>query len=246
MKGRRRDDMGIIYEPRGAAREYAPLAANPYQSCSHGCKYCYVPPALKRKRESYYNEVRLKKNWQEDLKKDAAKLNGDGREILLSFVGDPYQPAEMELGVTRRVIQILMDKGLKFTILTKGGTRAVRDFDLLADYGKARFGTTLVFTNQRDADEWEPGAAPVSDRIKAIIEAHNMGIKTWVSLEPVIIPHQALSLIEALQPFVDHWKIGKLNYKKLPVDWIQFREDVIELLESLGADYYLKTSLTKL
>jgi DNA repair photolyase len=246
MKGRRRRNMGIIYEPKGEAREYAPLAANPYQSCSHGCRYCYVPPALKRNRETYYNEFRLKKNWHEDLKKDAAKLNGYGREILLSFVGDPYQPVEMELGVTRQAIQILMENHLKFTILTKGGTRAVRDFDLLADYGKARFGTSLVFINQKDADEWEPGAASVSDRIRTIIKANNMGIKTWVSLEPVIVPRQALSLIDALHPFVDHWKIGKLNHRRHPVDWIQFREDVIELLESLSADYYLKTSLTKL
>jgi DNA repair photolyase len=33
--------MQTIYEPKGKAREYAPLALNLYESCPHGCKYCY-------------------------------------------------------------------------------------------------------------------------------------------------------------------------------------------------------------
>jgi DNA repair photolyase len=139
-----------------------------------------------------------------------------------------------------------MQHGLRFTILTKGGTRALRDFDLLEGYPGARFGSTIIFTDQKDADHWEPNAAPVKDRIEAIREAHRRGIPTWVSLEPVIDPQQALQLIETLHPVVDHWKVGKLNYRKLPVDWLRFREDAREMLDSLGADYYLKTSLTKM
>jgi DNA repair photolyase len=40
-------------------------------------------------------------------------------------------------------------------------------------------------------------------RIAAIKAAHEMGIRTWVSLEPVIDPDQALELIEQIHPFVD-------------------------------------------
>lgn len=31
-----------IYEPRGAAREYAELALNVYEGCTHQCAYCYA------------------------------------------------------------------------------------------------------------------------------------------------------------------------------------------------------------
>jgi hypothetical protein len=55
-----------------------------------------------------------------------------------------------------------------------------------------------------------------------------------------------LELIEQIHPFVDHWKVGKLNYKKLKVNWLKFREEVTSLLVSKGADYYLKMSLTDL
>ena len=155
----------------------------------------------------------------------------------------------MDLELTRNAIKIFIDSDLPFTTLSKGGTRAVRDFDLLENYDKGRFGSTIVFWDQKDADDWEPNAATVADRISAIEVAHNRGIPTWVSLEPVIDPAQALKIIQELHPIVDHWKIGKLNHHKQieqQVDWLRFRDDVTTLLNDLNADYYLKNSLTNL
>jgi len=239
--------MSIIYKPTGRAKEFADLAINIYKGCTHGCKYCYcakIPWTAKK----YYEAANPKKDVIERLRKDAdkLKLSGNCPEILLSFTGDVYQHEEMNLGLTRQAIEILIEHDLPFTILTKGGTRAIRDFDLLEGYGKARFGTTLVFWNQNDADEWEPSAASITDRVEAIREAYNRGISTWISLEPVIDPDQALEVISELHQIVGHWKVGKLNYKNLDVNWLQFRERARSLLDSLGADYYLKNSLTKL
>jgi len=46
---------------------------------------------------------------------------------------------------------------------------------------------------------------------------------------------------------VGHWKVGKINYQKdIDVDWITFREEAQALLNALGADHYLKKSLTEL
>jgi len=38
--------MAVIYEPKGMALEYAPLACNLYRGCQHGCRYCYAPNCL--------------------------------------------------------------------------------------------------------------------------------------------------------------------------------------------------------
>lgn len=78
------------------------------------------------------------------MEKDCVKHQDDPREILVSFIGDPYQPEEMRLELTRESIKLLIRYNLTFTILTKGGTRGRRDFDLLEGYGKSRFGTTLI------------------------------------------------------------------------------------------------------
>ena len=240
--------MKVLYEPKGRAREFAPLAVNLIRGCSHGCRYCWAPRVIRMKRDEFIAQPRPRKNVLKFLEKDARKYRGDDREILISFTSDPYQPLENELRITRQAIKILIKYGLPFTILTKGGLRAAQDFDLLQSYAKSRFGTTLIFTEQSDANRWEPNAPPIAERIEAIKIAHAKGIRTWVSLEPVINPEQALELIRMLHPVVGHWKVGKLNYHQpdRPVDWLKFREDVTNLFDSLGADYYIKKSLTQL
>lgn len=241
--------MRVIYKTTGTARELAPLSVSLYfGGCEHGCLYCYGPRTIRRTRAAFVKHGRLRQDVLRCLERDAQRIRGDDREILVSFSSDPYQTLEMKFGTTRQAIRILIDNGLRVMILTKGGMRAARDFDLLETYDRCRFGTTVVFTNQADASQWEPNAPPIADRIQAIHKAHGRGIKTWVSLEPVIDPDQALELIQELHPVVGHWKVGMLNYRTLPrpVNWIQFREDARNLLDSLGADYYLKEGLTEL
>ena len=122
--------MTIIYEPKGRAREYAALAANLYNTCSHGCRYCYAPAAMKQR------------------------------------------------------------------------------FNLARD-------------------------------------AHNLGIRTWVSLEPVIEPDQALEVVRQLHPYVDLWKVGPVTKQQTDVDWKQFKIDIEKIFKALGANYILKKELLK-
>lgn len=241
--------MKVVYPPKGKAQEYADLALNIYKGCTHGCKYCYnarLPWA-----HNYFEAANPKTDLISKLRHDCDKLakRNDVPEILISFVGDPYQPAEKDLRLTRQAIEILIDHDLPFTILTKGGLRATRDFDLLEGRDNVWFGTSLSFWDQPWADTWEPYAAPIIERIIAITDAHMRGIPTWVSIEPVIDPTQALRIIDELSGWVDRWRIGKINhFPKIEkeIDWIKFRTDVTRLLESWGADYYLKKSLTEL
>jgi len=72
------------------------------------------------------------------------------------------------------------------------------------------------------------------------------GIFTWVSLEPVINPDQALAVIHMAHPYVNFWKVGKLNHMKeyeRTVDWGKFLFDAETLLTKLGAKYYIKNDL---
>ena len=93
----------------------------------------------------------------------------------------------------------------------------------------------------------EPNAAPTSERMYALREAHNKGIRTWVSLEPVYHPEDTFALIDATLGFVDCYKVGKLNYmpEAKEVDWRKFAVEVEEKLKSTGKEYYIKSDLRK-
>ena len=242
----------IIYETKGKAKEYAPLGVELYAGCSYGCRYCFVPKTLNISVEEFHANNEPVKDALRKLKRDAELLKEkkDNREILLCFHSDPYQRfMEEDKNITGQAIEILIANNLRFTILTKSGLLGTYHFDLLRGYKKFSFGTTLIFTDPKDAEKWEPHAAKIDFRIQAVEKARDKKIKTWVSLEPVIDPKQALELIEKHHSIVNHWKIGKLNYDpemEAEVDWIRFRAEVTSLLDSLGADYYLKKSLTDL
>ena len=199
----------VIYEPSGAALENAPLAVNLFTGCSHGCKYCYAPGVLRMDREAFHASPKVRDNILDLLNHDCEILAraGDRREIMLCFTTDPYQDNAEFLDVTRSALKTIASYGLPFTVLTKGGTRACRDFDILKAAG-ARFGTSLVWYHDVYRSEQEPHAANVYDRIAAIKEALQMGIPTWVSLEPVIDPWQAVRVVHDIDLHVDKWAIG--------------------------------------
>jgi DNA repair photolyase len=235
----------LIYEPKGRAREYAPLACNVYRGCDHACEYCYAPSATQRQRADFVLSSSRGPEFLPKLRKEAARYAAAGitDPVLLSFTCDPYQSLDERLGVTREAIQILHGAGLPVHILTKGGSRALRDLDLFTA-GDA-FASTLTLLDPDESARWEPGAASPQDRIETLRKFHAAGIPTWVSLEPVLDPSAALEIIRHTHSFVDLYKVGKLNYHPLAkeIDWHKFADSAITLLDSLSQPYYIKHDL---
>jgi DNA repair photolyase len=166
-----------IYEPRTRAKEYSDLAINIYTGCNHGCWYCYAKKMHDRwKPNEDFTDVKPREGIVEATKQQLASGKYKGKKIMLCFTCDPY-PALIDTTVTREVIKVIKEAGAHVQILTKGGDRARRDFDLLDS--EDSFGITLT-------GEPEPLAAVQSERIQTLIDIASQGIKTWVSFEPVI------------------------------------------------------------
>lgn len=233
-----------IYETHGKAREYCELALNHYAGCSHACAYCYAPAVLYQSPEEFRKNPRPRLS-QEDIANSAARFFGETRPVLLSFLSDPYQLLEEQTCLTRNALVILRAHGLRFSVLTKGGKLAQRDFDL---YGEGdSFGATLTFLHDGESRVWEPGAALPGERLSNLIEAHARGIRTWVSLEPVVDPYESLAIIAGTCEYVDHYKVGKLNYSHPPreIDWKAFAEEAAALLRAKGKGFYIKIDLAR-
>jgi DNA repair photolyase len=239
--------MTIIYEPRGKAGEYAPLAANLYKGCSHNCVYCYAPSATFKTREIFHSEdfIRPRPKVLEQFKKDCVKFAGDKREVLFSFTSDPYQPIESDLKLTQQALQIAKEYDIFAVILTKNGVLSRRDLPLLASFKRRKFGVTLTHDSPEISLKWESGASLPDERIKALQNAWTRGIETFVSFEPVIDPEAVYRLIDKTYEFVDFYKVGKLNYHPFQkkIDWSLFRENVIRKLEYYSKAYMIKKDL---
>lgn len=198
-----------IYEPKGKAREYSPLALNIYNGCDHQCTYCYLKH-MPSKLLSQPNPEPKK----DLLMKLTRQLNREviDKQILLCFSGDPYCYKETELGITRKVLELLLEYQVPVAILTKGGHRCLRDMDLFQQFKRIKIGVSLTYDDDYDTVIEEPGAACVSSRIMVLQRMSQNGISTFVSLEPVVSPTIALELFRLSVNWVDHYLIGKMNY----------------------------------
>ena len=230
--------MSLIYTPAGAAREYSPLALNVYTGgCDHGCKYCYCMGVAR----GNWGKTPVPRNL-DGL--DAAAARSD-RQILLSFMADPYCLAELTEKNTQRALLVLAAKRCSVAILTKGIKRSLCDFELFCTWPDRRIkvGTTLTFLSAALSREHEPFADEPRDRIKALQFLHESGVRTWASIEPVIIASESLAIIEASLPFVDEYRVGKLNHRRSNVDWADFGRRAVEMIRGAGKGLYVKAAL---
>lgn len=234
--------MSMIYEPSGRAKEYSLLAINHYNGCSHGCRYCYAASMAKRYGRNFKSPCE-RVGVIVQAEREARKLAGDKRRVLLSFMTDPYQPLDDTTRTTRHVIEVLREHRLSFQVLSKGGCRAARDFDLYGQHDA--FASTLTCLDDAQSASWEPGAASPADRIAAIRIAHERGIQTWVSLEPVLDPDVAIQIVHLTHGTVDLYKVGILNHMRSAVDWRTFGIKILDVLHGYGSKYYIKHDLAK-
>ncbi len=87
---------------------------NCYVGCAHGCKYCYARTASPP-RKKYQDWINPKPRHKivEWLKEDVSNPRNAPeiskiRDIFVGSVCDAYQPLELQHGITREVVKILI------------------------------------------------------------------------------------------------------------------------------------------
>jgi DNA repair photolyase len=232
-----------IYIPKARAREYGDLAINIYTGCNHGCTYCFARDMKKRftpkGRECNFDNPEPRKDIVESVKRQIEREQITGKLIHLCFLCDPY-PAEIDTAPTREIIKLIKDSGNNVQILTKGGLRAERDFDLLTS--SDWFGVTYTNDSLFEAHKCEPNAAPSCERLLTLARAKKRGIRTWVSCEPVYEPEAVYSIIEEVK-YIGLYRIGKMNYRPSGINWREFGVECKRLCTYYGRNFYIKDDL---
>jgi len=189
---------------------------NIYQGCYHNCVYCngfannynmhddfgekikakINAPELFEKyliKEGYYPIFREGTTTLDEFFPHSKLYNKENKkpEFLLSLFGnvcDIYQPAEKELQLTRKLLQIAYEYGIPVRLLTKNDL-VLRDLDLIKKIHKvsfARVAFTITLINEENQRIFEPRASSSIARLHALKKFREEGIPSGVYITPVI------------------------------------------------------------
>lgn len=184
---------------------------NPYTGCQVNCRYCYARLFMKRysgHKEPWGEFVDVKINAPEVLRKQLQRAKRG--TVWISSVCDPYQPLEAKYELTRRCLKELLEKQFPVNIQTKSKL-VLRDLDLLKNFKEIEVGFTITTNDEKIARSFEPGAASVSDRMKALEKLHDSGIRTFAFIGP-LLPGDPEKLVADLAGLVDKVFIDRMNY----------------------------------
>jgi len=173
---------------------------NPYSGCSFNCLYCYI-------RGSKYGEhmeekLSVKENAVELLEKQLALRASKEQHgvIVLSSATDPYLQFEKELGLTRKLLEVILKYRFPLHVITKSDL-VLRDIDILKEIDRAaifpkelqgktlhKVFVTFSFSTVDDtiAKIFEPGATRPSVRLETLKKIADEKFLTGVSMMPTL------------------------------------------------------------
>jgi DNA repair photolyase len=211
---------------------------SPYKACEHGCNYCDGRSERYHASEDFDNIIYVKINAIEVLKKELDRLfpkqstlsdfgmkSKYGYEkikpvvAISSGISDAYQPAEEKYGLTRKILELLLEYEIPIYVMTKSDL-VLRDLDLLKDLNETSWcnvSFSLSTADKKVAAIFEPKATSPKKRFEAMKKVSKAGILTGVTYMPII-------------PYIS--------------DSVEQLEDVIRNSKENGAQYILAASMT--
>ncbi|MBX7107744.1 MAG: PA0069 family radical SAM protein [Chitinophagales bacterium] len=168
------------------------FSMNPYQGCEHGCIYCYA-----RNTHTYWgfnagldfeSRIIVKPTAPDLLDKELRHKRHIAQPIMLSGNTDCYQPLERKLGITRRMLEVLLLHKHPVGIITKNSL-ILRDLDILSKMAALQLvSVTLSITTLKEdlRQLMEPRTATARRRLETIRALSANGIPVNVNVAPII------------------------------------------------------------
>jgi DNA repair photolyase len=208
-----------------SASKIYPYVINPYVGCQHNCSYCYAH-FMKRftgHKEPWGQFVDVKLNAPELLKREVTRKRKD--RVWVSGVCDPYQPLEGKYRITRQCLEILAENDWPVTVQTRSPL-CLRDLDILKTGKSFEVGLSVTTADDGIRKLFEPNAPSIKERLRALGELHQAGIRTYAMIAPIL--PRAESLAEELVGKVDYVRLDRMNYHY--GDWVYRKYGLEEYL----------------
>lgn len=183
------DARTILTPASGFIRRYR-YSLNPYSGCRFACEYCYArafaPTA--EKRSTWGQWATAKRNAATLITKacrDGTLQSGDA--VYMSSATDPYQPVEHQLGLTRSILQAILDSGVqpRLTVQTRSPI-AGRDVDLFRQFEHIRVNFTVTTDSERVRLRYEPSAPAIAARLRTARALVAAGVPIGISISPML------------------------------------------------------------
>jgi DNA repair photolyase len=185
---------------------------NPYRGCTHACHYCYARRYHAQFELSADDEfasmIFVKTNVVAVLRQELARASWRNDYVAVGTATDCYQPIEGHYKLTRGALEALAEFRNPAGIITKG-PMIVRDRDVLADLSTRGGCTVYISVPCVDDDVWqalEPGTAPPLQRLRAVRQLTDAGIRTGVLMNPIVpgISSKASRIERTIKAIADH------------------------------------------
>ncbi len=159
---------------------------NVFRGCTHGCIYCDARSECYQIPKPFENVI-VKENAVE-LLEGALFCKRKKCMIGTGAMCDPYIPAEENLKITRRCLEVILKYGFGATVHTKSSL-VLRDFDLLQKINertKTVLQMTLTTFDETLCKKIEPNVATTRERFEVLFKAKEAGIPSVVWLSPIL------------------------------------------------------------
>ena len=175
---------------------------NAYRGCQFKCQYCYVDGG------KFLERFAKDRDWGDwvDAKLNAVQLldkrkpgSLDGKHVYMSSATDPYQPIERTLKLTRGILEVLVEKHPYVCLIVQTrGPLITRDIDLLLQLPSVIVNMTITTDDDDIRRTFEPQCPTAEARIKAITEISQAGIRSCITMTPLLLLKDARMFAESL------------------------------------------------
>ncbi|MFQ5940082.1 MAG: radical SAM protein [Nitrososphaerales archaeon] len=231
---------------------------NPYQGCSYGCSECYVQsmfPSVIQAKGGWGNFVEIRRRTVEMLEKNKKRLRG--KKIFASTATDLWMPEAYKSGLTRDILEKLVEIDFSLCVLSTRSTLLLKDVDLLRKMkGKIEVGISIPTDRIDVTNLLHPHVATPRGRFNAAKQLKNDGINVRIQMAPCLpyTNHFANLVSDSAQwLLLDYCSYQSLPYKNLLCengfgyclsrDWTRkqfeyFKSVLGENKVKLGEDYF--------
>ncbi len=198
---------------------------NPYRGCAFGCLFCYVrfnKNTLKESRPwGSYVDVRL--HMPDLLEKEI--LQKKPEKVLLGSTTECFQSAEKKYGLTRKILEILQKRGVRYTLLTRSPD--ILDVEDILKKGGCN---AVYFTVNGYSDSYKQKFEPLTPSFDRRFEVIAKLKESGIPVIPYFCP---------LMPFISDYKgfMKKSNgFERIELEALNFNLGNIQAILSAIAE----------